>query len=99
MRHIARSLACCLPLIGLSLAVGVCAYGQTSLAEIVGDVRDSTGNVMPRVAVVLTNEATAVRTSLTSNDAGAFSSASMLPGVYRIEATSPGFKTYAASHS
>jgi len=98
MRHPVRSLAftlisiCCL--LGLSLP----APCQTSLAEVVGDVRDSTGNAMPHVAIVLTNEATELRTSLMTNEVGAFASASMLPGTYRIEATSPGFKTYAATH-
>src|SRR5690348_8186501 len=98
MRQTTRVLVCVVPLLIILIAVNGCAFAQTSLAEIVGDVRDTTGNSMPRVSVVLTNEATAVRTSLVTNDAGAFASASMLPGIYRIEATSPGFKTYAASH-
>src|SRR6266542_4951867 len=98
MRHTARSLSCTLTVICVLLALRVPAYSQTSLAEIVGEVRDTTGNPMQRVTVVLTNEATSVSTSLITNDVGAFASTSMLPGIYRIEATSPGFKTYAASH-
>ena len=74
------------------------ARSQTSLATIVGDVRDSSGNVMPHVAVVLINEATGVRASLSTNDVGAFSGTSMQPGIYQIEASSPGFKAYLASH-
>src|SRR5262245_47785961 len=98
MRYPARSLACLLAVLSLVIASSPRVQGQTSLAEIVGDVRDATGNAMPRVSVVLTNEATGVGTSLLTNDAGAFSSTSMLPGVYRIEASSAGFKTYAATH-
>ena len=43
---------------------------QTVVAEVVGEVRDATGNVLPNVAVTLTNEATGLQTKLTTNDAG-----------------------------
>src|SRR5690242_13094689 len=91
MRYPGRTLACLVLVLSLMIAWSRRAQGQTSLAEVVGDVRDTSGNPMPRVAVVLTNEATAVKTSLVTNDAGAFASASMLPGSYRIEASAPGF--------
>jgi hypothetical protein len=74
------------------------AWSQTSLAAIVGDVRDTSGTEIPKATVILTNENTGAKTDLGTNEVGAFSSSSLQPGTYRLEATSSGFKSYVATH-
>ena len=72
------------------------ASPQTALSEIIGDVLDQSGTAISQVEVKLTNEATGVESVLATNEVGTFSSRSLQPGVYRIEAARPGFKTYVA---
>jgi hypothetical protein len=79
-------------------ALATSAWGQTSLGEIVGAIKDSSGAPVPHVTVVITNEATGVKTNTASNDDGAYSAEALDPGTYRIDATSAGFKSYAATH-
>ena len=74
------------------------ASAQTALSEIIGDVLDQSGTAISQVEVKLTNEATGVESVLATNEVGTFSSRSLQPGVYRIEAARPGFKTYVATH-
>src|SRR5712692_3185258 len=88
---------------GLYLVLLMCfltpqAWSQTALSEITGDVTDATGTALAHVAVKLKNEATGVETILNTNDVGVFSSRSIQPGTYRIEAGAPGFKTFVATH-
>ena len=74
------------------------AWGQTALGEVVGEIKDASGTVITKAPVTLTNQATGVQTSLVTNEAGVFFVRSLQPGVYRIEATSPGFKTFVATN-
>ena len=79
-------------------ALATSAWGQTSLGEIVGTIKDSSGAPVPHVTIVITNEATGVKTNTASNDDGAYSAEALDPGTYRIDATSAGFKSYAVTH-
>jgi hypothetical protein len=74
------------------------AWAQTALGEVVGEIKDASGTVIARAPVALTNQATGVPTSLVTNEAGVFFVRSLQPGVYRIEASSPGFKTFVATN-
>jgi hypothetical protein len=62
--------------------------------NIQGTVTDSTGAVVPRASVILTDESTLVARRTTSDSAGVY----VLPGVpistYDLSVTAPGFKTY-----
>ena len=69
------------------------AFGQSTNATVSGTVGDATGAVLPGVAVTATNNATGVVTTVISNEAGAYNFASLLPGVYRVSASLPGFQT------
>ena len=73
------------------------AWGQTSLGELVGTIKDSSGAPVPHVTVVITNDATGVKTNTASNDDGAYSAEALDPGTYRIDANSSGFKAYTAT--
>ncbi|MDR3414274.1 MAG: carboxypeptidase-like regulatory domain-containing protein, partial [Formivibrio sp.] len=62
--------------------------------NIQGAVTDQTGAVVPNASVNLTDQATHVKRTTVSNNAGAY----VFPGIpiskYILEVTSPGFKTY-----
>jgi len=69
------------------------AIGQSSNATIGGTVSDSSGAVVPGVTITATNNATGIVTTVVSNDAGAYNLSGILPGVYKLSATLPGFST------
>jgi len=74
----------------LSFCLPLC--GQT-LGEIVGEVVDSSGAVVPGAAVTVTNLATNATRSVRTNDAGLYSFPSLVPGPYRVRVEMTGFKT------
>jgi len=63
--------------------------------NIQGTVTDATGAVVPNAAVTLTNQATLVKRSTTSNNAGSYLFPGIPIGAYRLEVTASGFKSYA----
>jgi hypothetical protein len=69
-------------------------FSQSSNGTISGTVADATGAVLPGVTVTATNNATGVVTEVVSNDAGVYNLAGLLPGIYKVSATLPGFQTY-----
>src|SRR6266581_9585072 len=77
----------------LSLILSLEAFGQSSNATVSGTVTDSTGAVLPGVTVTSTNNGTGVVTTVVSNEAGVYNFASLLPGIYKVSATLPGFQT------
>src|SRR5262249_35248000 len=68
-------------------------FSQSSNGTISGTIADATGAVIPSVSVTATNNATAVVTTVLSNEAGAYNFASLLPGTYKVTAMLPGFQT------
>ncbi len=66
--------------------------GQTQ-GEITGEVTDSSGAVMPRVTVTVTNQGTNVSRQLLTNDTGVYSAPSLLPGTYQVRAETKGFES------
>ena len=79
-------------LILLLLAVAP-AFCQTERGNITGQVRDSTGSVVPGAEVVATQLSTNVETKVQSTSAGEYN-LPVTPGVYRVTVTAPGFKRY-----
>lgn len=81
--------------VGLLVLVAACvpAFGQSTYATVSGTVGDSTGAVLPGVSVAATNNGTGVVTTVITNESGAYSFASLLPGVYKVSAELPGFQT------
>jgi len=70
------------------------ALAQTSKGTLVGVARDSTGAVIPKATVDITDEATgAKRDGMTSSE-GAFRFDAIDPGPYTIDVSSPGFAKY-----
>ena len=68
------------------------SFAQT-LGTITGEVKDSSGALIPGVTVTVTNKATnAVRTT-TSNEVGLFDIPALQPGIYTVKSELDGFKT------
>ncbi len=75
--------------------VGLCclpAAAQGVFGTITGTVTDSSDAVLPGATVTVTNIATNVAKTLTTNEAGLYSATSLIPGPYKVEASLTGFK-------
>jgi phosphatidate phosphatase APP1 len=72
---------------GLLLALAsVTASAQVTTADLVGTVRDNAGAVVPGVRITLTNDATGVSRSVTTDDDGNYIFTSLQPGRYSLAA-------------
>ncbi len=72
-------------------------FSQINNATLTGTVSDATKAVLPGVAITSTNIATGVSLTNVTNEAGAYTIQSLLPGTYSVTAELPGFQkeTYA----
>src|SRR5215467_8293553 len=86
-----------LPFIFVSCLLGTMAFGQINNATLTGIVTDSTKAVLPGVTITATNTGTGVVLTNVSNEAGAYTILSLIPGTYDVTAELPGFQkeTYA----
>jgi hypothetical protein len=76
------------------VCLGVPALGQRAdRATVTGVVSDPTGNSIPNAAVKIRDVDTGVETALTTNEAGVYSSPSLVLGTYSITVEVAGFKT------
>ena len=64
--------------------------GQTG-DSIEGTAADSSGNMLPRAAVKVRNDATGAIVSATTDTQGHFAVAGLAAGRYTVEASAPGF--------
>ena len=81
----------------LSLLAGSAA-AQVTLSTIRGTVSDQTGAVIANTQIGLTETNTNLVRSVTSNGNGDFEIPDLRPGTYRLVATAPGFKSFAAEN-
>ena len=65
---------------------------QSERGTISGTVRDTSGAVVPGAKIVVTNTATGVATTLTSNEVGEFTVANVQVGTYNVEVSNQGFR-------
>ncbi|HOK48344.1 MAG TPA: carboxypeptidase-like regulatory domain-containing protein, partial [Bryobacteraceae bacterium] len=63
------------------------------LGEIVGEVKDASGAVIPGANVTVTNTATNTSRSVVTNEAGLYAFPALVPGPYRLRVEASGFKT------
>src|SRR3954454_13536081 len=73
---------------------GVLAWAQ-STAQISGTAADPSGAVLPGVDVVATQTETGVKRTVVTNETGSYVLSNLPVGPYRLEASLPGFRTYA----
>ncbi len=71
-------------------------FGQEARGTIVGVVKDASGGVVPGAEVKITNKAMGTVTNVVTNESGLYQAAYLIPGLYKIEASMPGFKTFVA---
>jgi Carboxypeptidase regulatory-like domain/TonB dependent receptor len=94
MRLIRRILSLVL---GAGIVAPAVAAAQISTGQISGRVTDTSGAVLPGVAVTATHtETQTVRTTVT-NEVGAFTLPNLPVGPYRLEASLQGFQTFVQS--
>jgi hypothetical protein len=88
----ARTLICWFPLL-LAAITGVFAQGVGTSAYINGTVRDSSGAVMPNVAVAVVDTQRGVRRTATSDVSGQYRIANLSPAHYDVSVAMPGFES------
>ncbi|HEX4021520.1 MAG TPA: TonB-dependent receptor [Acidobacteriaceae bacterium] len=76
---------------------GTLALAQTNTGSIVGTVRDPSGAVVPDAHVTVTDIATNVSMSFVTNADGEYQALQLIPGVYSVKATNPGYSTVVQS--
>ncbi len=74
------------------------AGAQEDRGRVNGLVTDPSGAVIAKAQVTLTNEGTGVVRKAVSDNAGAYSFEYVLPGVYTVASSSPGFKQAQVTH-
>ncbi len=94
-----------LPKVTLALAAAAtCAmvpsalYAQVTSGNLVGVVKDSTGAAVPNASVTVRSVATNIASKITSNAQGEYRVNNLLPGIYAVEVTAPGFSTTTVSN-
>jgi Carboxypeptidase regulatory-like domain len=68
-------------------------YAQVVGATLSGSVVDSSGSVVGGARITIKNTSTGVSADVTANSGGFYSAPNLLPGVYDVSATAPGFST------
>jgi len=74
------------------------ASAQIVSGTILGRAADATGAVVPNAKITLTNAATGVQRTSSTDDQGNFVLPQLPPGAYSVSAAAPGFKTYQVSN-
>jgi len=76
-----------------SVAVHVDVQAQVAGGTITGTVVDSSGRVLPNAGVSITNVATGINRTVTTNEDGLYIAPNLLPASYELTFTAPGFRT------
>jgi hypothetical protein len=76
----------------LVLVTGPLLLAQASASSISGTVTDASGSVVPGATVTITNQATGVTRTATTDNGGFYSAEGLSVGQYRIDIAKPGFK-------
>ena len=83
-----------LRLLGVSLAAAAILFSQTFTGSISGVVTDSSGAVLPKTAITVTDLAKNTNLHTETNDAGFYLVGELPPGSYRVTAEKEGFRKY-----
>jgi len=83
---LALSLLACFPL-----------YSQVTGGMLSGTVTDTSGAVIPRAKIVITNTATGVNRQVTTDNDGFYTAPNLQPGAYQITTSATGFATQVRS--
>jgi outer membrane receptor protein involved in Fe transport len=69
------------------------AGAQVAGGTLSGTVTDTSGAVIPRATISIRNPATSVSREVTTDSVGFYAAPNLLPGVYEVATTAPGFAT------
>src|SRR5688500_15447340 len=69
------------------------ALAQSSNGSIGGVVRDASQALIPGVTIKVANTQTGVISTSVTNESGVYNVPSLLPGIYKVSAELPGFRT------
>jgi hypothetical protein len=69
------------------------AYAQVLYGSVIGTIEDSSGAVVPKATVTITNKGTRQTREATADDAGRYSILNVLAGSYELKVTATGFRT------
>jgi carboxypeptidase family protein len=83
--------------LALILAVTCAVVWAQATAQINGTVKDQTGAVLPGAEITVTQTDTGISRNTITDETGSFVLPNLATGPYRLEATLPGFRTYAQS--
>jgi len=75
------------------VAVHVDVQAQVAGGTITGTVVDSSGRVLPNANVSISNVATGINRTVTTNEDGLYIAPNLLPASYELTFTAPGFRT------
>lgn len=70
------------------------AHGQVLYGSIVGEVRDSTGGLLPGATITVTNQETKATRETVSNASGAYRFPALQPGTYTVVVKMDGFQSF-----
>jgi len=82
----------CSVLVVLLCALSSAAFAQQETATIAGTITDSTGAVVPRAVVVVTNVQTGITVRTAATESGSYLVPSLRPGDYSVAVESKGFQ-------
>ncbi len=88
------SAACALILLGLLLVAATLAPAQSINGRMVGTVTDSSGGVIPKASVEITNEGTGAQRRLQTDDAGNFVVLELPVGFYTVRVEAPNLSAF-----
>src|ERR1022692_2836110 len=78
-------------LIVLALAACLGSFAQSVSGDLSGTIYDASGATIPNATIVGKNDATGVETTTKSTATGEYHIGNLLPGIYTITVTAPGF--------
>src|SRR2546427_8802928 len=79
---------------GFALLFSVCSMAQMQNGQFTGTVTDPSGAAVPSAKVTITNQATNLSVSTTTNSTGFYTAKELPVGTYKLMAEAPGFKTF-----
>src|ERR1700686_3859905 len=91
LKTLASSFLALLLIHGVAMHLDVQA--QVAGGAITGTVVDSSGRVIPNASVSITNVATGINRTVTTNEDGLYIAPNLLPASYELMFTAPGFRT------
>lgn len=75
----------------LALTAPTVLSAQVAGGTITGTITDSSGSLIPKAEVDITNRATGVTRTVTTNDDGLYTAPNLVPGEYDVKVSAPGF--------